>query len=104
MSLRTFGLFIGFSDDRRLEVLAWFGIAVFVFGIIIIVVGVSRRHRVAYDGDDAPVDQPGGNVLGEPQEGIKFRRRSPQAAVRYERARDRLPFGRSPFAGPFSTR
>jgi hypothetical protein len=42
-----------------------FGIAVFVLGIIIIVVGVSRRHRVAHDGDDAPVDQPGGNVLGD---------------------------------------
>jgi hypothetical protein len=64
MSLRTFGLFIGFSDDRRLEVLAWFGIAVFGI-IIIIVVGVSRRHGVAHDGDDAPFDQPGGNVLGD---------------------------------------
>jgi len=57
------GLFVGFSDDRRLAVLVWFGIAVFVLGIMIIVVGVSRRHRVAHDGDDAPVEQPGGNVL-----------------------------------------
>jgi hypothetical protein len=41
-------------------------------------------------------------MSGEPQGGIKFRRRSPQAAVRYDRARDRLPFGRSPFAWPYS--
>ena len=54
-------LFVGFSDDRRIEFVR-FGVAVFVLGIII-VVGVSRRHRVAHDGDEAPVDQPAGNVL-----------------------------------------
>src|SRR5258708_263191 len=50
--LRRVRLFVGFSDDRRLEVLVWFGVAIFVLGIIIIVVGVSRRHRVADEGDD----------------------------------------------------
>src|SRR5262249_21395097 len=30
---------------------------------IIIVVGVSRRQRVVNDCDEAPVDQPGGNVF-----------------------------------------
>ena len=52
-------LFVGFSDHRQLEVVR-FGVAVFVLGIIIIVVGVSRRHRVAHDGGEAPA----GNVLG----------------------------------------
>src|SRR5215831_4385479 len=44
---------VGFSDDRLLVVLVVF---------VIIVVGVSRRQRVN-DGDDARVDQPGGNVF-----------------------------------------
>src|SRR5262249_26172126 len=30
---------------------------------VIIVVGASRRQRVVNDGDEAPVDQPGGNVF-----------------------------------------
>ena len=37
-------------------------------------------------------------LSGEPQGGIRFRQRGPGAAVR-----DRLPYWRSPFAGPFST-
>src|SRR6266446_10640985 len=41
---------------------------------------------------------------GEPQGGIKFRRRGPETKVRYERPGDRLPSWPSPFAGPFSTR
>ena len=40
-------------------------------------------------------------LSGEPQGGIKTRRRGPAAEFRY--ARDRLPYWRSPFAGPFST-
>ena len=51
-------LFIWFSDDRRFEFVR-FGVAVFVLGIVI-VVGVSRRHRVAHDGGEAPVDQAAG--------------------------------------------
>jgi L,D-transpeptidase-like protein len=42
-------------------------------------------------------------MSGEPQGGIKFRRLGPATAVRYERPRDRLPYWRSPFAGPYST-
>jgi len=38
----------------------------------------------------------------EPQGGIKFRRRGPRTEVRYARTRNRLPYSRSPFAGPFS--
>ncbi len=38
-------------------------------------------------------------MSGEPQGGIKFRRRGPVTKVRYERPRDRLPF-----AGPILTR
>ena len=40
-------------------------------------------------------------MSGEPQGGIKFRRRGPATEVRYERLRDRFPYWRS--GGPFST-
>lgn len=40
-------------------------------------------------------------MSGEPQGGIKFRRRGPEAVARYERWR--APYARSPFGGPFST-
>jgi hypothetical protein len=44
-------------------------------------------------------------LSGEPQGGIKSRRRSPGTEFHYARPRDRLPFWNwhSPFAGPFST-
>jgi hypothetical protein len=42
-------------------------------------------------------------LSGEPQGGIKIRRRDPGTEFRYARPRDRLPYWRSPFAGPFST-
>jgi hypothetical protein len=42
-------------------------------------------------------------LSGEPQGGIKTRRRSPGPDFRYARPPDRLPFWRSPFGGPFST-
>jgi L,D-transpeptidase catalytic domain len=42
-------------------------------------------------------------LSGEPQGGIKGRRRNPGAEFGYARPRDRLPYWRSPFAGPFST-
>jgi hypothetical protein len=41
-------------------------------------------------------------LSGEPQGGIKSRRRSPEAEFRYVRPRDRFHFWRPPFAGPFS--
>ena len=41
-------------------------------------------------------------LSGEPQGGIKTRRRDPGAELSYARPRDRL-FWRSPFAGPSST-
>jgi len=41
-------------------------------------------------------------LSGEPQGGIKFRRRSAPTFVRYERPRDRLPLWGSPFGGPYS--
>jgi hypothetical protein len=40
-------------------------------------------------------------MSGEPQGGIKFRRRGFETEARYERLRDRLPYWRSPFAGPW---
>jgi hypothetical protein len=42
-------------------------------------------------------------LSGEPQGGIKMRRRAPAAEFRYARPRDRLPFWRAPVAGPFSS-
>jgi hypothetical protein len=42
-------------------------------------------------------------MSGEPQGGIKFRRRSLETAARYERPRDRLQYWPWPFAGPNST-
>jgi hypothetical protein len=44
-------------------------------------------------------------LSGEPQGGIKSRRRGPGAEFGYAHRRDRLPFSfwRSPFAGPFSS-
>jgi hypothetical protein len=42
-------------------------------------------------------------MSGEPQGGIKFRRRGPETKVRYERPRERVPSWRSPFTGPYST-
>jgi hypothetical protein len=38
---------------------------------------------------------------GESQGGIKFRRRGFETAAHYERPRNRLPYWRSPFAGPW---
>jgi hypothetical protein len=41
-------------------------------------------------------------LSGEPQGGIKFRRRGSASEVRYERTRNRPPYWRSPSAGPYS--
>jgi hypothetical protein len=42
-------------------------------------------------------------MSGEPQGGIKFRRRRFETEVHYQRPRDRVPYWRSPFASPYST-
>jgi hypothetical protein len=42
-------------------------------------------------------------LSGEPQGGIKIRRRGPGNEFSYARPRDRLLYWRSPFSGPFST-
>ena len=42
-------------------------------------------------------------LSGEPQGGIKSRRRGPGTEFRYARPRDRLFYFRSPFGSPFST-
>jgi hypothetical protein len=42
-------------------------------------------------------------MSGEPQGGIKHRRRGPEIEVRYERPSYWLPYWRSPFASPYST-
>src|SRR5258707_9624786 len=40
---------VGFSDDRRLVVVRV--VAIVLGGIVVVVVGISGRHRVAHDGD-----------------------------------------------------
>jgi hypothetical protein len=57
-------LFLWFSDDRRVEVVIRLVIVLFVFGIVI-VAGVSRRHRVTSHGDETPIYQRVGNLLGD---------------------------------------
>jgi hypothetical protein len=42
-------------------------------------------------------------LSGEPQGGIKMRRRVPADEFRYARSRDRMPYWRWPFPGPDST-
>jgi hypothetical protein len=42
-------------------------------------------------------------LSGEPQGGIKFRRRSPGNEFGYARSRDRLRYWRAPYASPFAT-
>src|SRR5262249_52538623 len=52
-------LLVGFSDDRGFFVQLLVLLVFFV--LVIIIVGMSRRHRVtAHDGDETP------NVLGDP--------------------------------------
>jgi hypothetical protein len=53
-------LFVGFSDDRRFFVLVL--LLVFFVLVIIVVIRVSRRGRSA---DEGPLEQLGGNVLGD---------------------------------------
>src|SRR5262245_12297337 len=51
-------LLVGFSHDRRFFVQP---LVLLVFFVLVIIVGMSRRHRVtAHDGDETP------NVLGDP--------------------------------------
>src|SRR6266566_6946727 len=56
-------LIVRFAHDRRFVGPVFVVFVLVIIMILIIVVGVSRRHRVAHDGDEAPVDQPSGNVL-----------------------------------------
>src|SRR5215471_5194367 len=57
-------LFVRFSDDRRLVLpLVVVVVLVVLVILVVLIVGVSRRRRVVHDGEEAPVDQPSGNVL-----------------------------------------
>jgi hypothetical protein len=64
------GLFIGFSDDCRLKVVVRSASPSSSSTSTSTSSSsssslVSWRNRVAHDGDDAPVDQPSGNVFGD---------------------------------------
>ena len=54
-------LFVGLSDDRWIVVP--FLVFVFLVFFVLVIVGISRRHRIAHDGNEPPVDQPGGNDI-----------------------------------------
>ena len=59
-------LFVGFSDDRLVEIVVRFG--VFILVLVVVVVGIPRRRqRTAHDGDAVPLDQPGRRSLGNAQ-------------------------------------
>src|SRR6266404_1182548 len=74
------------------------------------IAGIASPRSSLIISDEALSSETGKNtefvvvMSGEPQGGIKFRRRGPEAKVRYERPRDRLPSWPSPFSGPLSTR
>ena len=63
-------LFVWFSDDRRIEVVVRFGVALFVLGIIIIivVVGVSRGHSHGGDGTEGNVPRDARGHIGLPSD------------------------------------
>ena len=69
------------------------------------IAGLAPRSSLIVT-DEALSSEPGKGtefvvlLSGQPQGGIKFRRRSPAPEFRYAFPRDRLPFWRSPFAGP----
>ena len=59
----------GFSHNRRLEV---FVLVVF-FLLVIIAVGISRRHLVACDSEEAAVDRPSRNTFKGGQDHVGLR-------------------------------
>jgi hypothetical protein len=44
-------LFVGFSDHRGIGLIVGFSVAVFLFILVVIIVWVSRRRRVAFNGE-----------------------------------------------------
>jgi hypothetical protein len=72
------------------------------------IVGIAPRSSLIIT-DEALSSETGNGtdfvvlLSGEPQGGIKIRRRGPGNEFSYARPRDRLPYWRSPFAGPYST-
>src|SRR5262245_51310025 len=67
-------LFIGggFSHDRRLDVfiLVVLVVLVVLFFLVIIVVWISRRHLVADDSEEAPVNRPSRNTFKDMQDHV----------------------------------
>jgi hypothetical protein len=74
------------------------------------IAGIAPRSSLIIT-DEAPSSETGKGtdfvviLSGEPQGGLKIRRRipGPEAEFRYDLTRDRLPFWRSPYARPYST-
>src|SRR5580704_6187425 len=55
-------VFVRFAHDRRLVVAVLF--LFFVLFVLVLLIRISGRHRVAHDHQGTPVDQPGGKFLG----------------------------------------
>src|SRR5215210_443121 len=51
--------FVRLADDRRF---VW--AVLFLFFVVLVLIRISGRHRVANDYEGAPVNQPGGQFLG----------------------------------------
>jgi hypothetical protein len=68
MASPTLFIRLGFSHDRRLEVFVL--LVFFLFLVVIIVVGISRRHLVADDCEEAPVNRPSRNTFKDTQDHV----------------------------------
>ena len=53
-------VFVRLAHDRR-----FVGAVLFLFVLVLFVIRISGRHRVAHDHEGTPVDQPGGKFLGD---------------------------------------
>jgi hypothetical protein len=62
LSIRSFALFVGFSNDCRL--VRFVVLVIIIIIIIMIVVGISRRHRVARDESTNHVEKFSGDARG----------------------------------------
>ena len=86
-------VFVGFSDGRRLALVVWFDVI-----IIIVIVGVSRRHRIGHDADESPLSRGKAlrDALGRHVGSLTLRHSCADVIARSqnpakERRRDKLP-------------
>src|SRR5262245_36913945 len=68
-ALLTLSIRFRFSHDRRLEV---FVLLVFFLVVIIVIIGISRWHFVAHDGEETPLDRRSRNTFKGTQGSCRF--------------------------------